>query len=131
MKLTSQAVDDIMKDVLFKEEEKDDAPKMALHVDGLVRRFGFHPQRVQEAKPRIDALLDELHDDFKEGGGGGYSFLNVPFDKNGRQWGEHREAEALVCLGIAVGSAEWMLREIAQAMPGGVPYVLVHTGRVS
>lgn len=101
-------------------------PRDAVFVDGLVRRFAFHPERIKAAKPEVDALLRELSIHFQIGDGGGATFLNGCLDKNGEQWGEHRDVEALVALGIGVGSASWVLRDMADALPGGVPFFEVH-----
>jgi hypothetical protein len=126
--LTSEAVHEIMKSVLFKDDELPDGkpPENAIRVEGLVNRFAFHPERIAAAKPQIDALLLELPDDFRQSKGGGWTFLNAAQDRHGRLWGQHREMEALVCLGIAAGSASWMLKEMMSALPGGVPYFEVH-----
>jgi hypothetical protein len=131
--LTSEAIHEIAKRVLFKPDEIADGkpPENAVRVEGLVNRFAFHPDRVMEAKPQIDALLLELPDSFHQSKGGGWTFLNAFEDRHGRHWGEHRDMEMLVCLGIAVGSASWMLREMMEALPGGVPYFEIHPGTVS
>lgn len=123
--LTSKAVTDIMTKVLFKKDEEHE-DFVAVH--GLVNNYGFHPVRVREAKPEIDALLSELPKQFYRSGGGGWSFLNAAEDKDGNLWGQHRDMESLVCLGIAVGSASWIMKDMASALPGGVPYFEIHPG---
>jgi hypothetical protein len=131
--LTSEAVHEIAKRVLFKADEIVDGkpPENAVHANGIVHVFCFHPERVMEAKPQIDALLSELPDNFFLSKGGGWTFLNAFQDRHGRHWGEHREMEMLVCLGIAVGSASWMMRDMMEVLPGGVPYFEIHPGMVS
>jgi hypothetical protein len=127
--LTSGTVQDIVKQVLFKADELVDGnePVGAIKVDGLVNNFAFHPERIAQAKPQIDALLAELPDNFHRNKGGGWTFLNACQDRDGEQWtGFHQAMEQLVCLGIAVGSASWMMREMADILPGGVPYFEVH-----
>lgn len=127
--LTNDAVETVVRKVLYKPEELTDgqAPKDAITVDGLVRKFGFHPGRVKEADAEIRALLKELPDNFMKEKGGGWSFVNACFDRENRQWtGDQRVVEALVCLGIAAGAASWQLKDIAKSLPGGVPYFEVH-----
>lgn len=126
--LTVEAVDEIMKLVLFKADEVVDGilPPDAIVVDGLVAKFAFHPVRLKEAAPKISALLGDLPNPFHLSLGGGWSFLNGCVDKAGEQWGEQRDVEHLVCLGIGIGAASWMMREMADALPGGVPYFEVH-----
>lgn len=130
-KLTSQAVVDIGKRVLYQNEELRDGkpPDDALTVEGLVNKYAFHPERVAAAKPEIDALLKELPETFRKSGtnAGGWSFLNACMDRHGEQWtGEHRAMELLVCLGIAAGSASWLGKDMAGILPGGMPYFEVH-----
>jgi len=127
--LTSGTVSDIIKALLFKADElvNGNAPEGAIKVEGLVNNFTFHPERIAQAKPQIDALLAELPDNFHRGKGGGWTFLNACLDRNGKQWtGLHQAMEQLVCLGIAAGSASWMMRDMADVLPGGVPYFEVH-----
>lgn len=128
MNLSAEAVDRIMKDSLFKEGEitGGQPPADAVVVEGLVSKFGFHPARLASHKAEIDAMLADLSSDFHLSVGGGASFLNGCMDKDGNQWGEQRDVQSLVCLGIGVGSASWLLKEMASVMPGGVPYFEVH-----
>lgn len=127
-KLTADAVHTIAKRLLFKDEEIVDGkpPDNAVIVDGLINRYAFHRERAAAAAPEIDALLKELPEPFQRGKGGGWSFLNACVDKKGEQWGEHRDIEMLICLGIAVGSASWQMKNIMDVLPGGMPYVEVH-----
>jgi len=127
-KLTSEAVDSAVKSVIFKDDEiVDGTPTVPpIIVDGIMRKFGFHPDRVAAAKPVINGLLAELPDAFWLKGGGGMTFLNGCMDRHGDQWGEQSSVEALVCLGIAAGLASWILKDMASALPGGVPYFEVH-----
>lgn len=77
-------------------------------------------------KTQIDALLRALPDNFLLEKGGGWSFLNGCVDRDGILWGEQSNVEALVCLGIGVGSASWVMKEFASSLPGGVPYFEIH-----
>ncbi len=126
--LNAKAVDDVMKSVLFKPEEVPDGkpPADAVIVEGLMAKFAFHPGRLNEAKPKIVAMLSELPEQFGKSKGGGWSFLNGCMDRNDNQWGEQRDVDHLVVLGIGIGAASWMLRDMMSALPGGVPYFEVH-----
>lgn len=128
VKLTQEAVSEILKNVLFKDDEMagEAPPESALLVDGIVNKYAFHPDRVAAAKPEIDALLSELPDNFHQKKGGGWSFLNACEDKNGELWGQHQDIERLICLGIAANSASWMMKDMANILPGGMPYLEVH-----
>lgn len=122
-KLTSEAVNALALECLFREGEP---THDAIKVDGIVGKFGFHPARIAENADAIAALLAELPDEFHASKGGGWSFLNACMDRNGAQWGEHRDMEALFCLGIAAGKAKWQLpRDMWNVLPGGMPYVVV------
>lgn len=117
----------ILRSVLYNaEESKDGAPPAdAVLVSGVVRDYGFHPQRLAASKPKVKALIDQLDPNFFIGSaGGGGSFLYLPFDKNGEQWGEQIDAEELLALAMGLGMAEYLLpRNFWVVLPGGVPYV--------
>lgn len=125
MKLTSEAVDDLMTKCLF---TGDEPLENAVEVEGIVNRYAFHPERVAENADEIGALLAELPDEFQAKGGGGWTFLNACQDRAGRQWtGLHQQMERLFALGIAAGKARWMMpREMWDVLPGNVPYVSVN-----
>lgn len=129
-KLTADRVRELMGRALFKDDERDPAgivPQDAVLVEGVTRTFGFHPGRLAEIKPDVDALLAELPEQFQGGKGGGWSFLNACMDRNDHQWGEHQDIEALVCLGIGAGSAAFLMpRDMWDVLPGGMPYFVVH-----
>lgn len=124
MKLTSQAVQDIFEDVLFKEGED---TSNHVKVEGILANFGFHPERLEKHRQEIIELLNELEDSFKEGSGGGMSFLQACNDKHGNQWTDlHRVMEQLFCLGIGIDKAQYLMpRELWSALPGGMPYIVI------
>ncbi len=78
-KLTAAKVDEIIRKCLFKEGEPTEDKVVA---DGIMSSFGFHPGRLEENKPVIKELLNELPDTFMASGGGGMSFLNACMDKH-------------------------------------------------
>ena len=101
----------------------------ALVVEGIVQSFGFSREKISEHKKEIRALLDSMPKEFHKDTGVGMSFLNLCMTKNGVQWGEHSDMEALVVLGIAAGMASYCLpRPMWSALPGGMPYVVIDTG---
>lgn len=120
-----------MFDCLYTEEEITDPtqpPDGAVLVEGVVTKFAFHPDRLKSHTKEIIDLLSELPDTFQAKGGGGWSFLNACEDKHGDQWGQHQDMEALFCLGIGIGKAQWLLpRDMWQMFPGGMPYVSIDT----
>lgn len=124
--LTSVNVTNTFMNCLFKEGESHenyvDAP-------GIIHYVGFHPERLKEAKEDVIDYLSQLPNEFmdaKNGGGGGWSFLNACYTKDNVHWGEHIHMEQLFQLGCALGLAECVLpREMWKVLPGGVPYYVV------
>lgn len=118
--LTSENVETIFMDCLFKDDEEVVNPQL---VQGIMSQFGFHPDRLESHKADIKELLKELPDAFQANTGGGWSFLNACMTKHGDQWGEHRNIEQLMALGIASGQAKLNFpREMWDILPGGMPY---------
>lgn len=98
----------------------------AVIIEGVINTFGFHPQRLEATRPQVLEWLHELPEAFLESKGGGWSFLNACVDRSGRQWGEHRNIEQLLVLGIGLGLAKIQFpRELWSALPGGMPYFVV------
>lgn len=124
MKLTSKMVETILYSLLYTEDEVID--ERIVIVDGIILQYGFHPDRVTNAKVQIAELLKEVPQDFLVDGGGGSSFLRLCFDRHGSQWtGSHRMMESLCVLAIAADLGRWLMpREMWPILPGGVPYVV-------
>jgi hypothetical protein len=121
MKLTAENVNTVFKDCLFKEGE-DTASHVKAQV--VMNTFGFHPKRLESHRADIKEMLAGLPPEFSKGGG--WSFLNACMDKDGAQWGEHRDIDILLALGIATGQARIDFpRELWSALPGGLPYFTV------
>jgi hypothetical protein len=122
--LRADVVHNIFVDCLYREDEMRGISIHELaesaHGHGVVHKVvPLHPERLATHKEEINDLLDELHNDFKEG----MSFLKMPFDKHNHQWGEHPNCEELLILGDAIGRIEFCLpRDMWSALPGGVPY---------
>ena len=126
--LTANKVRKLVMYCLFNEDELENGepkdPSKILEVHGIIIHVGLHKDRVEEKKPEIKTLLEELPPEFKEG----WSFLNACNDKNGRQWGEHRSMDELFSLGTAVGYVQCLMpRDLWSALPGGMPYYMVNT----
>jgi len=123
--LSSERVEAIFNDCLFKDGED---TSNYVKAEGIAHNVGFHPERLQSHKAEIEAMLDELPDQFKKSGGGGWSFLNACLDKHGEQWTDlHLRMEQLFQLGIAIGKVECQLpREMWMVFPGGMPYYVIN-----
>jgi hypothetical protein len=124
MNLNATTVANIVKDCLFKEDE-DQTNKVS--VDGILLSFDFHPERLESHRAEVSELLAELPEEFHAGKGGGWSTLNACNDKNGIQWGEHRDIDFLCSLAIALGLGGWCLsRDFWKLLPGQMPYFVVN-----
>ena len=116
----SELTSNAFMDCLFKEGEDH---TNHVKVEGLTSMFGLHPQRLEEKRELVTALLAELPAEFKEG----YTFLNLCTTKDGEQWtGMQRVCEQLVVMAIGLGLMEYcMPREMWAILPGGVPYLMI------
>ena len=118
----------ILEDCLYKTDEliNGEWPKDAIMSKGTTTKIGLHPQRIKNNSDKIRELLNELPDEFKETGGGGMSFLRACMDRNGKQWGEHRDIEVLLCLGLAAGMIKYCYpREMWNILPGSMPFFTI------
>jgi hypothetical protein len=123
MELNSKNVHETLLECLFDEGEPTDGYKVG---EGITKKVGFHPLRLEANRSKVEELLAQLPDDFKAEGGGGSSFLNACLTKDGQQWGEHSNIEELLLLGTALGSVSYpMPRELWGALPGGMPYFAI------
>lgn len=123
----AERVDNIFRDSLFIQEELEEAegtPENAILIEGIVSNYGFNPDRLATHKDEISDILKLMPDEFQKDTGGGMSFLNLCMDKDGNQWGEHRNMEQLVVLAIATGQGKYSLpRRMWPALPGSMPYI--------
>ena len=121
MNLTIENVEKVFFNCLFKDGED---TTNHIRVDGVVRKIGFHPERIKEYEEEIQNLLSQLPNQFSEGGG--WSFLKMPFNMDNEMWGDQPHAEMLMGLGMAINKVRYLLpRELWIGLPGGVPYVTV------
>jgi hypothetical protein len=130
MRLDSGNIDRVVRDCLFRDHEVTDRTKIpedAVIVKGIVTDFGFKRERLESHRAEVREMLSELPDSFMKGKGGGMSFLAACYTKDGEQWGEHPDMEALFCLGLGLGLVESLMpRDTWQALPGGMPYYVVN-----
>jgi len=125
-----QKVDQAMLDCLYRQEELDDPtkpPEGAVLAEGIQGKFGFHPERLEAKRAQVQAWLAEMPEEFHEGSGDGWSFLNMCTTRDGVQWtGEHRRLEQLVVMAIGLGLAKYTLeRAFWPGLPGGMPYIVI------
>ena len=110
---------EIIRDCLFTNDED---TSTAILVEGVVRKFGFHPERLRQYKSEIADMLRQLPNEFHNDG---WSFLNACVDQKGNQWGEHKDIEELFVLGEALGLVKCLMpRELWGVLPGGMPYYM-------
>jgi hypothetical protein len=127
--LLADNVDKVMGYCLFHKGESTDG---MVEVTGVVSDYGFHPGRLAEKKQEIIKMLGELPENFNiDSVGKGWSFLQACEDKHGRQWGQHRDMEALFVLGIAIDRVMWLLPKVLWAnLPGGMPYCAIYNSDI-
>lgn len=123
MQLNAENVTKVLKSCLFDEGYTDEDLKRAIEVESVMLHIGFDSDRVKQHEKEIVELLEQLPKEFKKTEGGGWSFLNACMDKDGNHWGEHRNIDELIALGLAVDKIQFLLpREVWVALPGAVPY---------
>lgn len=124
MDLIPANVEQTFKDCLFKEgEETNDF----VEAHAVMMHVGFHPKRLEEKQKDIESMLLQLHDNFMQTKGGGWTFLNGCLTNKGDQWtGEHNTVDLLICLGLAIKKVEFSMDRIFwRSMPGGMPFFVV------
>ena len=124
-----EKLQEILNDSLYNPEEVPDnkPPSDAMIGDGIARRFAFHPLRLESHSDEIIDMLRMMDPAFMQSGGQGMSFLNMPMDKDGNQWGEQVHAGDLIALGNALGLVEIPVpRDMWNILPGGVPYIVIN-----
>lgn len=118
-------VHEIFMDCLFCEMPQKTERCIALYT--CQGRFHFIPDKISEHRQEIHDILGNLRDEFFESKGGGYSFMALPFTKDDEQWGEQTNGDQLMALGLASGYMQYLFgAEMWRALPGGVPYIIIH-----
>lgn len=124
MDLTAENVSSVFNDCLFNDGEDSTS-----HVVGeaVKMKVGFHPERLEAHRTEIEAMLNQLPDQFKAGMGDGYSFLEACVTASGEHWGEHSNIDQLLSLGNAIGKATFLMpRDTWNIFPGGMPYFVIN-----
>lgn len=119
--LTVCAVENAFLNALFLPGESTENAVMA---HGVRHAFGFHPARLELAREMVVSWIAQLPLLFQpdsRGGGGGGSFLCACVTASGEQWGEQKNVEQLMALGIALELLWRSPPDLDFAMPGGVP----------
>lgn len=124
--ISTTRIDEIIRECLFNDETEieDGKPKAGIEMKtgkGVMGGFGFHAERLESNREEVAQMIDLLPDVFRQG----MSFLNMCMDKNGAQWGEHRDMDLLICLGTALGLMKVLEGIPRQMLPGGMPYIQV------
>lgn len=124
MELTATNVDSIFRKCLF---EKGEQVKDYKEVQGIMANFALHPDRLKENEFNIINFLNQLPEEYMKGKGGGWSFLNMCMDHEGRQWCDlHQTMEQLVVLGIGIGKMQYLMPPaLWPSLPGGMPYIMI------
>lgn len=130
--IKSDDVHNAFMDCLYTERElvamPQTPPPEAVIVKGITKHIGFQPTRLEEKREAVKQWILGLHPNFlstKDGGGGGWTFLNMCNDKNDVQWTDfHQVMEELTLMAMGLEMAEFQLpREVWSSLPGGVPYI--------
>lgn len=125
MKDFKKRVNAVFFDCMFKDaaETESFAP---VESEGVVVNVGFHPERLTGNSEVIKGLIREIvQEPFYKGAGGGYTFAELPFDREGEQWGEQRDAEQLFLLAQALKLAAFCAPRAWWGMlPYGLPYIV-------
>lgn len=107
---------------LYKEDEisnEKEPPVGCVQVNGVSGNFGFHPERLEEQREKVEGWLSELPSEFKEG----WTFLNGCMQSDGVQWGEQTNVDQLFTMSIGLKLGTYLgARELWSMFPGGVPY---------
>lgn len=116
----SQLTQEAFKDCLYKEGEE---TTNYVKVEGITATFGFHPQRLEEKRELVTAILAKLPIEFKAG----WTFLQLCTTNDGEEWtGQHSICEQLVVMAIGLGLMEYcMPKTMWEILPGGVPYLII------
>lgn len=122
--LNTKEVKNVFLKCLFEKHEvtEGEIPVNAVPVDAIRGTFYFHGGRLTDNRDKIAAFISYLPNEFQKGA----SFLELCMTREGHLWGEHKNCEQLMTLGVAVGILEYPLpRVLWETLPGGMPYVKI------
>lgn len=123
--LTSENVEKLFQSLLVQEGEQIPDKSNSTTVRGITVHVSFRTTKIAKHKEEIRAMLNELPKQFRGSHGGGWTFLNMVTREDGSQWGEQRQAEWLLLMGIAASLVKYLMpREDWDMFPGGMPYLV-------
>jgi len=123
LKLNVKNVQKTFLDCLLDNNYTDESKVIMVHA--VTGCFGFDPEKIEKHSEDIHDMISQLHPNFDEKNQG-YTFMNLPFKgENNEQWGEQRNGDQLMALGLASGWMKLTLEDkrLWIVLPGGVPYV--------
>lgn len=126
MSIDAVRVEAILKDCMYKEIIPENKYIM---VYSCLTRTGLNPDKIEQHRNEIYEMLKQLPTAFWDSptGGGGYTFLALSIDKDGKQWGGQQHADMLMTLGLAAGYIQYLFPiEMWRELPGGVPYIVIY-----
>lgn len=134
--LEDSVIEKILSHCLFakKELKGGKPPDSAVIVKGINNEFGFHPERLEEKRDEIIALLKYLPDEFMSSVGRGWQFCYFDQKKGGikgeednYKWTESSViTEVLLCLGIGIGVIHFLSeRKDWCEFPENSPYLII------
>lgn len=102
--------------------QKGEDVTMPVIVEGVLHKFGLHPDRLESQREFIQTMINEMPEEFLEEG---ESFLKLPVTKGGYLWtNDHRICEQFIVMAIGLGLAEYVYpKETWIDLPGGLPIV--------
>ncbi len=122
-KLTAEAVEAVLLSAL---PETKDTQGECVEIQGVMGTFRLQKRSLQEQSLTIKELLAQLPNEFYADEGGGWSFLNMCTTANGSLWGQQRDVNNLIVLGLGLELVSFLMpRELWEALPGGMPYVQI------
>lgn len=130
--ISCKRITEILMDCLFDEEDLDleGEPKHSIEkvfVESINIKFCLKVDKLREHGNEIKEMLSHLPDEFKADKGGGWTFTNMLTLKDGSQWGEPKNANELIALGLGTGNISYLFeRDMWKDLPGRVPYILIN-----
>ena len=127
MELTSKNVEEVFEDCRRPLELEDRPMDTMTEIEGIIQMFVFNQKALDEHRDDIESMLLQLPTQFRQGVGGGWSFLNACNREDGVQWtGEHVQMERLFAMGMGIGKVACVMpRDMWPALPGGMPYYVI------
>jgi hypothetical protein len=140
MELNVWNLDIIMREVLLTKDEckaanlssettladMDKTPDWVRWSYGYKTIYAFSETRLLKQEENIKLLLSDLPQKFFLSDDGGWSLWNAVQRKDGMVWGSHVAADALFCLGQALGLCKYLTpRHMSRMMPKEMPYFVI------